>query len=151
MAQKFLTINAIPEILERDRRTVKRALRNIPPDHEEHGSPRWKLSTAARALAAGSDGGVMEPTAVGALCDQIEKLAAELEANLQSARAESDVEKRRSAIARFGPKVGQLQQLMETAAAGTRPAEAGLLKIVRDQVIGACYLPMSGGRSAARL
>ena len=44
------SINALSMMLERDRGTLTRALKDVPPDGHEHGQPRWKVSTAAAAL-----------------------------------------------------------------------------------------------------
>lgn len=38
--------------LEKDRQTIVRALRDVPPDGSEAGQPRWKLSTIVKALEA---------------------------------------------------------------------------------------------------
>ena len=46
------SINAASELLERDRRTVTKALRHTPPDRKEKGQPRWKLPTILAALDA---------------------------------------------------------------------------------------------------
>jgi hypothetical protein len=44
-------------LLERDRQTVTRALRNTTPDGEERGQPRWKMSTIVGAMERHSHGG----------------------------------------------------------------------------------------------
>jgi hypothetical protein len=44
------SINAASELLERDRRTVGKALRHVPPDKKEKGQPRWRLPTILSAL-----------------------------------------------------------------------------------------------------
>jgi hypothetical protein len=36
--------------LEKDRQTVRRALRGVAPDGHENGQPRWRLTTILRAL-----------------------------------------------------------------------------------------------------
>jgi hypothetical protein len=48
--QNHLSVNAASEMLERTRRTVKRALRNVPPDSHERGQPRWRLANIVKAL-----------------------------------------------------------------------------------------------------
>jgi hypothetical protein len=54
---KVFSINALSETLERDRRTVKRALEAFPPDgRDAQGRPGWKISTAARALTLHAEG-----------------------------------------------------------------------------------------------
>jgi hypothetical protein len=49
-ALKTFSVNAIAELLERDRATVIRALRETPPDAVEKRQPRWKMATAVAAL-----------------------------------------------------------------------------------------------------
>ena len=51
MQNHHLSANAAAELLERAPRTVKRALRNVPPDSlTQNGLPRWKLPTVIEAL-----------------------------------------------------------------------------------------------------
>jgi hypothetical protein len=44
--------NKAAELLERDRQTVKRALRGVAPDGHERGSPRFKIATVMNAMAS---------------------------------------------------------------------------------------------------
>ena len=44
------SINAAAEILERDRRTITKALRNVEPDAHERGQRRWRLPKIIKAL-----------------------------------------------------------------------------------------------------
>ena len=48
--QRTYSIHAAAEMLERDRRTLVRALRAVKPDAHEKRAPRWKLSTIFDAL-----------------------------------------------------------------------------------------------------
>jgi hypothetical protein len=48
--QNHLSVSAASEVLERSRRTVKRALRGVPPDSHERGQPRWRLPVIIQAL-----------------------------------------------------------------------------------------------------
>jgi hypothetical protein len=47
---KTFAVNGIADLLERDRATVIRALRDVPADAVERGQPRWKMVTAVAAL-----------------------------------------------------------------------------------------------------
>jgi hypothetical protein len=49
---KTFSANALAELLERDRATIVRALRRVPPDAVERKSPRWKMTTAIAAVDA---------------------------------------------------------------------------------------------------
>jgi hypothetical protein len=65
-------------VLERTRRTIKRALRHVPPDAYERGQPRWKLPRIIQALE--SSGAPMTrhgrngPDEVQALIDELQDM-----------------------------------------------------------------------------
>lgn len=46
------SVNGAADLLERDRRTIRRALAMVPPDAKESGNPRWRLRTILDALDA---------------------------------------------------------------------------------------------------
>jgi hypothetical protein len=50
MKTKLFSAFAASELLARDRQTIARALRGIPPDGKERGAPRWKMSTIFDAM-----------------------------------------------------------------------------------------------------
>jgi hypothetical protein len=50
MPARVFSINGAAELLERDRRSIQKSLRHVPPDKTERGAPRWKLKTILRAL-----------------------------------------------------------------------------------------------------
>jgi hypothetical protein len=50
--QRTYSIYAAAEMLERDRRTLTRALRSVKPDAHEKRAPRWKLSSIFSACLA---------------------------------------------------------------------------------------------------
>lgn len=47
---------AASQALEKDRQTIVRALRDVPPDGKAGSQPRWKLATIVKALEAGPRG-----------------------------------------------------------------------------------------------
>jgi hypothetical protein len=47
---KLFSTNAASLLLEKDRRTVTKAMIGIAPDGREHGQARWKMSTIVAAL-----------------------------------------------------------------------------------------------------
>jgi hypothetical protein len=51
MTVPVYSINAAAETLERDRRTVKKALKNTKPDKLVNRQPRWRLKTILNALS----------------------------------------------------------------------------------------------------
>ena len=134
MAEAF-SINALAEMLERDRRTVAKALRDIQPDgRDARGAPRWKISSAVRALtnhSAGSDS-PHEST------DAIEQAARDVDKMLAKLRAAGGVEAARKLLRDdgIGRSIGRLDHALERGLVGLRPAEARLLGIVRNEVIG---------------
>jgi len=46
----LFSINRAADLLERDRATLVRALRHVPPDGYEHGRPRWSMPSITAAL-----------------------------------------------------------------------------------------------------
>jgi hypothetical protein len=55
MVKRLWSINALATELDRDRRTVAKALANVPADGSLSGKPAWFLDTALRALRADVD------------------------------------------------------------------------------------------------
>jgi hypothetical protein len=49
--KNLFSINRAADVLERDRATLVRALRHVPPDGYERKQPRWRLPTIIDALA----------------------------------------------------------------------------------------------------
>ena len=47
----LFSVNRAADLLERDRATLVRALRHVPPDGYERGQPRWRMPTIIDALA----------------------------------------------------------------------------------------------------
>jgi phage terminase Nu1 subunit (DNA packaging protein) len=57
MTRELYSAYAASRALEKDRQTIIRALRDVPPDSEEKkGQPRWKLATIVKALESGPRG-----------------------------------------------------------------------------------------------
>jgi hypothetical protein len=50
MKTKLFSAFAASELLSRDRQTIARAMRDVPPDGKERGAPRWKMSTIFTAM-----------------------------------------------------------------------------------------------------
>jgi hypothetical protein len=59
---KLFSAFAAATLLERDRQTIIRALRNVAQDGAENGQPRWKLSTIVAALQRNSTSGTTAAT-----------------------------------------------------------------------------------------
>jgi hypothetical protein len=50
MTTPVFSINGASEMLERDRRSVQKSLRHVPPDKMVNKQPPWKLATILQAL-----------------------------------------------------------------------------------------------------
>jgi hypothetical protein len=50
MTAPLFSINGAAELLERDRRSVQKSLRHVPPDKMVNKQPRWRLATILQAL-----------------------------------------------------------------------------------------------------
>jgi hypothetical protein len=129
---QFFTVNGAAEALERDRRTIGRALRDVPPDDETNGR-RWKLATIVNALKGREDYSPRNDAAV----DEIEAAHEALAAGLKRLQKTASIDRRRQiASDDVGKLVGRLDAAMERAAAGRKPHERALLGIARDKIIG---------------
>jgi hypothetical protein len=145
----FLTVNAAADQLQRDRRTIARALRDVPPDDRSKGR-RWKLSTIVNAL------NVENVPRDSAAVNAIEAASEQLSVGLKKMWHAPDVERRRAIVRDdVGALVGKLDEAMERAAADCRPHERRLLDVVRDhairgaigEVLAACRWRVELGRS----
>jgi hypothetical protein len=124
---KFFTCNGAADLLERDRRTVRRAMAQVPPDgHDDQGRPVWTVATVVRAMARHA-GGSGDTNAAHAALDDIERLAGELEEGIERLRLEPDVARRRELLKEVGPSVGALDRAMIAANSTSPPAERALL------------------------
>ena len=127
------TINSASELLERDRRTVAKALRGIPADHRDaQGHERWRLPVIIDALSASHGGG-----ASAAAIDEIMSATEAVDHLLEQLRAAPDVEAARVILRAEGHRIGGLDRALSAALAALRPAEVQLLQTVRDHVVGA--------------
>jgi hypothetical protein len=130
---KTFTINSAAELLERDRRTVARALRGVPAEHKDaQGHERWRLPVIIDALSANRGEG-----ASAAVIDEILAAAEAVEKLLQQLRAaaEDGVEQARAVLRAEGHHIGALDAALQRGLVGLRPAESQLLGVVRDDVV----------------
>jgi hypothetical protein len=100
---ELFSVNRLAGLLEKDRQTVKRALRGVKPDGEERGQDRWKMTTAVRALedhqGGRTSGGVNYRLL--ALADQIEETWSTIDDHFAQLRA----------VKEFVPRGDLLQKL----------------------------------------
>jgi hypothetical protein len=94
---ELFTANGAAEFLNRDRRSVGKALRSVPPDSTEGGRPRWQIGRVSAALAkydrewSGRFGrsATSDPKVADA-CDALMTATVEIEAAMARLRAEPD-------------------------------------------------------------
>jgi hypothetical protein len=119
---QFFSVNGAAELLERDRRAVKHALRHIPPDTTVKNSPRWRLATIVNALQAysASHGNGNRSSVSNGGDNSYRDLVNELEAKFEAfeegcerLEREPDITKRRALNDRLGVShlVGKIDTL----------------------------------------
>jgi hypothetical protein len=118
---KVFSINGASEILERDRRTIARAMRHVTPDAKERGQPRWRMKTILDALGQTgvqterrNDGGSQRAF--------LNSLYEQFDAAYDRMRAEPSLEKRRAMTLKLAPLIEQTDRLQrEVSAAEGEP------------------------------
>jgi hypothetical protein len=113
MTTPLFSINAAAELLERDRRTITKALRHTPPDGKENNQPRWRLKTIIAALA------VMRPVHAPfatANSDGIDPVLAKAFATFDAAYNKMStlptLEERRAAAKALGPQIASTDRML---------------------------------------
>jgi hypothetical protein len=140
---ELFTVHGAAEVLRRDRRSVKIALRNTTADHTDNqGRARWRLPRVAAALAAydrargahGSHERRGDPR-LPAAGNAVEDAAAAVEAGLLRLKAERDIGKRRAIVEANGVPLGALDRAFEQANALLAPDEVQLVRPFCDEVM----------------
>jgi hypothetical protein len=126
--QKLWSINALSAELQRNPRTLAKALADVPEDGKLAGRPAWHMSTAVQALRRYEGASNrFDGRSVGEdRLDEIEEASAEVHEMFERMRAETDVEKRRKILDEDGRCVGRLQQAIEDDFAARDPAHRAL-------------------------
>jgi DNA-binding transcriptional MocR family regulator len=128
----LFTVEALAVELGFDRRTVGRALRDVPADGTIKGRPGWRLKTAIRVLNR-RDG--RSGTGSEAAADEIEALTEKIDADFARAAEIADLEQRRVLLKKIGPSVGRLDRLMESLDDGDIVLELLHREALRDCVL----------------
>ena len=132
--QKLFSINAAADILERDRATITRAVRNLPPDSRQGNHPRWKLANIVAALR--QSGGGASPRMIE-LADELEATGAEAMEDLQRLRDLPTVTKRREYAQSGACKaIGRLHEALEACKQSLKPTERDVWMIAADVAVG---------------
>jgi hypothetical protein len=129
---RTFSINGAAELLERDRRTITKALRHVKPDAHENRSPRWRLPTILNAMEVTNN-----HSRNGQLIDQIEADFEAFDAGFAKLQAEPNLERRRQLDKRLGvgALIGDLDRQMTKANAAIGE-ERGLGAIASDKLVG---------------
>jgi hypothetical protein len=139
MTAKLLSISAIAVELDRDRRTVSRALRHVPPDGKaDDWGKGWYLTTALRALER-SEGRRSHNGGEDAAILELEYASRRVSELFERLRGET-LEKRRELIeGGHGRVIGEYVNAIERARAGHSEAtrlveEPFVLKMIGNAV-----------------
>ena len=130
MTARLLTISALAVELNKDRRTISRALSRVPPDGEVDGAKAWFLTTVLRAFAP-SEGDTTAAVAkleyaANRMCEVIERL-----------RSEPDIEKRRRMVEDGqGRAVGEFVDALENVRSADSEAKRNVEQPYIDRMVG---------------
>jgi hypothetical protein len=133
------SINGASDTLDRDRRSLRKALRDVEPDTFVHGRPRWLMQTIVDALedydrlAGRTRGNGSLSGGHSRDAGEIESISRELESGLARLRAEPDLTARRTIAEAVGPAIGRLDRALQGSIPHSdRPVlQAGVDNIVR--------------------
>ena len=141
---KVFSINAAAELLERDRRTLVRAMRNVKPDAHEGKNPRWRLRSFIDALVRGNGHhveGESQRTNLDALYAQFDAAFGEL-------RAEPSLAQRRTMALKLAPQIRQMDRMKREVSAAD--GEPELLTQLRADKSTCCFCAVSRNHVSGR-
>jgi hypothetical protein len=138
MTAKLYSLNGLATELQRDRRTVGKALARVPPDGKTpSGDPAWHLVTALAALDRIEDRRSHHRGGDDADIREVEFTAQKLHDFFEMLRAEPDIGKRRAMVdAGQGAVLGEFVKAVEQARAGHSEAVRQVEQPFVDQMIG---------------
>jgi hypothetical protein len=136
--QKLWSVNRLSAELQRNPRTLAKALADVPADGTLAGRPAWRMSTAIETLRRYEGGSNRfdgrQSAAVPDTLDAIDHAAASVQDLLDRMRSETDVDRRRAILRADGRCVGVLHRAFEADLAGCGPPEVEMYSPwVRDQ------------------
>jgi hypothetical protein len=108
------SLNNLAEQLERDRSTMVKAMRNVPPDARVKNRPTWKIATASRALEAytrAQDGGG-RGTGTGQIDPQLAGVYAKFDTADAAMRKLKTLDARRKAAIAMAPLIADTDAMM---------------------------------------
>lgn len=112
--QNHLSVNAASELLERTRRTIKRALRHVPPDSlERGGQPRWRLPKIIQALeTSGAPMTLRHGGETDHLAEKCVALFAQFDTEFEKLKALPTLRARREAAIKLYPMIDEIIRAM---------------------------------------
>jgi hypothetical protein len=131
MSEQLVSAYAASRLLERDRQTIERAVRHLPPDGYQNGQPRWHLERVAATLAMSPQerrqtGKYRDRFSVGR-SKPLDGMRVLFEKQVAEIAAEPSREKRRELALALAPLIGEYQE--------TYIAAGRALRIVGDDVL----------------
>jgi hypothetical protein len=137
MTPQLFSLSALAVELDRDRRTVARALRHVPPDGKVHGRDGWRMTTAITALDRLEGVRNRNIDRADADLDLLEVAARRVDEALDTLRTEPDVGKRRELVrGGLGHVVGELERAVERVRADHSPKQRMVEQPFIDQMCG---------------
>ena len=107
---RVFSINAASEILERDRRTIVRAMRHVMPDAKERGQPRWRMKTILDALDRNGTR-TEQRNEGGSQRAFLDSLYEKFDAAYDQMRAAPSLAKRRAMALKLAPLIEQMNRM----------------------------------------
>jgi hypothetical protein len=108
------SMNAASLMLERDRRTVTKAMQGVRPDEKVKGQPRWKLRTIVDALERdnrANDGG--GGGRLGEIADTLERLCGEVDAATELVKSLPDLDSKQPHARAAMVLINRIDELFE--------------------------------------
>jgi hypothetical protein len=134
---KLFTISGLAVELDRDRRTIGKALARIPPDgRTASGDDGWYLKTVLAALGRMADGRRGNGHTDDFALDALEHAAAAVDTLLDALRAEPSVKKRRELLRSDGRAIGELTVAFERVRAEQSDSTRLVTGPFVDQMLG---------------
>jgi hypothetical protein len=141
--QQNHTITGAAEILRRDRRSVRIALRDTPPDGQDsRGRDAWAMSTIASAMSrydqqiGRQPGGHGGNARLAQLTNNLATVVERLDGGMARLRAEPDLEARRELAKVVGPDVGALDRAFAAVHDALPEDDRPLCDMVCDGCVG---------------
>jgi hypothetical protein len=126
---KVFSVNGAAELLEKDRRTLQRAMRGVKPDAYEGRNPRWRMRSFVDALERSSE---RHDDDRGQRAD-LNTLYERFDAAFDEMTAEPSLAKRRLTALELGPLIAQIDRMQRGVSAADGEPEL-LVQLRADKI-----------------